>query len=94
MIDEQRIGAASMRAAAGLLGLRAMSLYNHVENRDEPFDAVVDRAVNELGDDPEVGLAADVYEQEFQTGLEEMLEPAGDIPRLIGVRRWQRRLTL
>lgn len=54
LIDDQGIGAASMRAVAQRLGVRAMSLYKHVENRDALFDAVVERVVNELGDDPEV----------------------------------------
>ena len=31
-----------------------MSLYRYVQDRDELFDAVVERIVNELGDDPEV----------------------------------------
>lgn len=43
-----------MRAVAPRLGVRAMSLYKYVENRDALFDAVVERVVNELGDDPEV----------------------------------------
>lgn len=54
LIDDEGIGAASMRAVAGRLGVRAMSLYKHVESRDVLFDAVVERVVNELGDDPEV----------------------------------------
>jgi AcrR family transcriptional regulator len=54
LIDEQGIGAASMRAVAGRLGVQAMSLYKHVESRDVLFDAVVERIVNKLGDDPEV----------------------------------------
>jgi AcrR family transcriptional regulator len=54
LIDEQGIGAASMRAVAGRLGVRAMSLYSHVESRDVLFDAVVEHVVDELGDDPEV----------------------------------------
>lgn len=54
LIDEEGIGAASMRAVAGRLRVRAMSLYKHVENRDALFDAVVERIVNELDVDPEV----------------------------------------
>lgn len=54
LIDEQGIGAASMRSVAARLGVRAMSLYKYVGNRDELFDAVVDLVVNELADDPEV----------------------------------------
>ena len=54
LVDEQGIGAASMRAVASRLGVRSMSLYRYVQDRDELFDAVVDRIVNELADDPEV----------------------------------------
>jgi TetR/AcrR family tetracycline transcriptional repressor len=54
LIDEQGIGAASMRGVAARLGVRAMSLYKYVESRDELFDAVVERVVNELDDDPQL----------------------------------------
>jgi AcrR family transcriptional regulator len=54
LMDEQGIGAASMRAVASRLEVRSMSLYRYVQDRDELFDAVVDRIVNELADDPEV----------------------------------------
>lgn len=54
LIDEEGIGAASMRSVAARLGVRAMSLYKHIANRDELFDAVVDRIVNELDEDPAV----------------------------------------
>ena len=54
LVDEQGIGAATMRAVASRLGVRSMSLYRYVQDRDELFDAVVERIVNELADDPEV----------------------------------------
>jgi TetR/AcrR family transcriptional regulator, tetracycline repressor protein len=54
LVDEQGIGAASMRAVASRLGVRSMSLYRYVQDRDELFDAVVERIVGELADDPEV----------------------------------------
>lgn len=54
LIDEQGIGAASMRAVASRLGVRPMSLYRHFDSREELFDAVVERVVNELEDDPDV----------------------------------------
>lgn len=57
LIDEQGIGAASMRTVAGRLGVRAMSLYKHVDSRDALFDAVVERVVSELDEDPEVQSA-------------------------------------
>ena len=43
-----------MRAIAARLGVRSMSLYRYVQDRDELFDVVVERIVNELSDDPEV----------------------------------------
>jgi TetR/AcrR family transcriptional regulator, tetracycline repressor protein len=56
LMDEQGIGAASMRAVASRLGVRSMSLYRYVQDRDDLFDAVVERIVNELADDPQVQL--------------------------------------
>ena len=56
LVDEQGIGAASMRGVSSRLGVRSMSLYRYVQDRDELFDAVVERIVNELADDPEVQL--------------------------------------
>ena len=43
-----------MRTVGERLGVRAMSLYRYVENREQLFDAVVERIVNELNDDPEL----------------------------------------
>ena len=54
LIDEQGMAAVTMRALAARLGVEAMSLYKHVDNRDTLFDAVVDRIVNELSEDDEV----------------------------------------
>jgi TetR/AcrR family transcriptional regulator, tetracycline repressor protein len=54
LIDEQGIGAATMRAVSSRLGVRSMSLYRYVRDHDELLDAVVERIVNELADDPEV----------------------------------------
>jgi TetR/AcrR family tetracycline transcriptional repressor len=56
LMDEQGIGAATMRAVSSRLEVRSMSLYRYVQDRDELFDAVVERIVNELADDPEVQL--------------------------------------
>jgi AcrR family transcriptional regulator len=59
LIDEKGIGAASMRTVGSRLGVRAMSLYKHVDSREQLFDAVVERIVNELGDDPQVQTSPD-----------------------------------
>src|ERR1700759_3200640 len=56
-MDEQGIGAATMRGVASRLGVRSMSLYRYVQDRDDLFDAVGERIVNELADDPEVQLS-------------------------------------
>ena len=56
LVDEHGIGAATMRAVSSRLGVRSMSLYRYVQDRDELFDAVVERIVGELADDPEVQL--------------------------------------
>jgi TetR/AcrR family transcriptional regulator, tetracycline repressor protein len=45
-----------MRGVSSRLGVRSMSLYRYVQDRDELLDAVVERIVNELADDPEVQL--------------------------------------
>jgi AcrR family transcriptional regulator len=54
LIDEQGIAMASMRGVGDRLGVKAMSLYRYVTSREELFDLVVDRIVNELSADPEV----------------------------------------
>lgn len=38
----------SMRALAGALGVEAMSLYNHIRNKDDLLDAVVDDVVGRI----------------------------------------------
>jgi TetR/AcrR family tetracycline transcriptional repressor len=54
LIDEKGIGVASMRTVGSRLGVRAMSLYRYVDNREDLFDAVVERVVSELDHDAEV----------------------------------------
>ncbi len=78
LIDEQGIGTASMRAVGSRLGVRAMSLYKHVDSREVLFDAVVERVVNELADDPQIQTSA---EQGWRPYLDAMAR---------GVRRYAR----
>lgn len=54
LIDEQGISSATMRSVAARLGVEAMSLYRYVQNRDQLFDQVVQRVVDELSADPDV----------------------------------------
>jgi TetR/AcrR family tetracycline transcriptional repressor len=70
LIDEQGIAAASMRTVAQRLGVRAMSLYRHIDSREALFDAVVERVVNELSDDPAVpASAAEIGWRPYLEGL-------------------------
>jgi AcrR family transcriptional regulator len=51
LIDQNGPQAVTMRAIAGRLGVRAQSLYTHVDSRQDLFDAVTDRILNEINDD-------------------------------------------
>ena len=48
LADADGIEALSMRRLAQALGVEAMSLYNHVANKGEILDGIVDRAVTEI----------------------------------------------
>jgi TetR/AcrR family transcriptional regulator, tetracycline repressor protein len=69
LIDEQGMAAASMRGIAGELGVEPMSLYSYVANRDELFDQVVERVVDELSHDPQVRLRPDEGWRAYLAGM-------------------------
>ena len=48
LVDEGGLEALSMRKLAQELGVEAMSLYNHVANKDEILDGIVDLVVGEI----------------------------------------------
>tara|TARA_R110002096_G_scaffold15470_2_gene53835 strand:- start:1108 stop:1791 length:684 start_codon:yes stop_codon:yes gene_type:complete len=48
LADQHGIDALSMRKLGLALGVEAMSLYNHVANKDEILDGIVDRVVGEI----------------------------------------------
>lgn len=48
LADKEGIEALSMRKLAQALGVQAMSLYNHVANKDDLLDGIVDRVVGEI----------------------------------------------
>jgi AcrR family transcriptional regulator len=48
LVDEGGLEALSMRKLAGELGVQAMSLYNHVANKDDIIDGLVDIVVAEI----------------------------------------------
>jgi AcrR family transcriptional regulator len=47
--DEHGIASLSMRKLGAALGVEAMSLYNHVANKDELLDGMVDLVFGEIG---------------------------------------------
>ena len=46
--DERGVGAVTMREVASRLGVEAMSLYNHVQNKDDILDGMVDQAIEQF----------------------------------------------
>ncbi len=48
LADKNGIGALSMRELGRLLGVEAMSLYNHVANKDDLLDGIVDLVIGEI----------------------------------------------
>ncbi len=55
MADESGVEALSMRTLGQRLGVEAMSLYNHVANKDDVLDAIVDMVVAEIAPAASVG---------------------------------------
>jgi AcrR family transcriptional regulator len=59
VVDEQGIEALSMRKLGQSLGYEAMSLYNHVANKDDLLDGILDLVLAEMEPpDPDGGLPA------------------------------------
>ncbi len=56
LADRDGIDALSMRRLAQSLGVEAMSLYNHVRNKEDALDGLVERVASEFAH-PEVGGA-------------------------------------
>lgn len=54
LADEGGVAALAMRRVAQQVGVEAMSLYNHVANKDDLLDGIVDIVVGEI-EPPEVG---------------------------------------
>ena len=48
LTDGGGVESLSMRKLAGELGVKAMSLYNHVANKDDIIDSIVDMVVGEI----------------------------------------------
>ena len=48
LVDSEGLAALTMRRLGSELGVEAMSLYNHVTNKDDLLDAIVDRVYAEV----------------------------------------------
>jgi AcrR family transcriptional regulator len=48
LADDAGIGSLSMRKVGQRLGVEAMSLYNHVANKDDMLDGIVERILDEI----------------------------------------------
>ncbi len=48
LVDEHGLDALSMRKLGAALGVEAMSLYNHVENKDDVLDGMLDRVMRQI----------------------------------------------
>lgn len=46
--DERGVGTVTMRAVASRLNVEAMSLYNHVANKDDILDGMIDLVIQEI----------------------------------------------
>jgi AcrR family transcriptional regulator len=55
LADEGGIGAVSMRKLGQVLGVEAMSLYNHVAGKGDLLDGMIDVVFSEIGLPPAVG---------------------------------------
>jgi AcrR family transcriptional regulator len=75
--DEHGIASVSMRKLGDALGVEAMSLYNHVANKDELLDDMVDVVFSEIG------LPSDAVD--WRTA---MRERAVSARRVLGHHRW------
>jgi AcrR family transcriptional regulator len=53
-IDDQGLPGLSMRRLGTMLGVEAMALYRYVPGREQLLDAVVERIVDEMAEDPNV----------------------------------------
>ncbi len=56
LADAEGLGSVTMRRLAASLGVEAMSLYNHIANKDELLDGMADQVAAEIEvPDPELG---------------------------------------
>ncbi len=59
LADEAGVDALTMRNVADRLGYKVMALYNHIANKDELLEAMVDAVAGEIAEPPADGPALD-----------------------------------
>ena len=68
LVDESGLDALSMRKLGAALGVEAMSLYNHVDNKDDVLDGILDAVLREVPQ-PDPGLPWDERLRELAHGF-------------------------
>ncbi len=82
LVDEQGIGALSMRKLAARLGVEAMSLYNHVASKADLLDGIAARVFEEIAL-PDLELPWDRRLRELGIGAHTALNAHPDVVRLL-----------
>ena len=72
LVDEGGIESLSMRRLAQELGVKAMSLYNHVANKDDLLDGIVEMVVSEI-EIPDLDINWKISMQRRATSAHEVL---------------------
>ena len=68
LVDASGLDALSMRKLGAALGVEAMSLYNHVDNKDDVLDGILDAVLREVPQ-PDPGLPWDERLRELAHGF-------------------------
>jgi AcrR family transcriptional regulator len=82
LVDEQGIGALSMRKLAARLGVEAMSLYNHVASKADLLDGIAARVFEEI-ELPDPALPWDRRLRELGIGAHAALNAHPEVVRLL-----------
>lgn len=78
MADQEGIEAVTMRNLAGRLGVEAMSLYHHVENKSALLDGMVELVVDEILEEV-AALDTPAPEDDWKTALRERILAARQV---------------
>jgi AcrR family transcriptional regulator len=85
LVDEQGLGALTMRELGRRLGVEAMSLYNHVPGKEALLDGIVEVVLSKVGSDAEDWRRA---VQEIARGYRDASRSHPEIVMLFATRRF------